>query len=219
MLGATGAVGTEALKGLLVLPSVKRITTLGRRPVREMPEEVVQQHKIDVFKPATYASLLANHQVAICTLGVGEPSKVSREDFLKIDKVAVLDFAKACKKAGIPHFQLLSSVGISATSRSFFLRTKGELVDELNALNFDRLSIFQPSMILTPTNRYGFAQGLTLKIWPKLNLFLSGRLKKYRGIKVSQLGKAFAGNLLVAKAGMEFLTWENFQTLSENIDN
>jgi len=63
---------------------------------------------------------------------------------------------------------LLSSVGISPKSKSFFLRTKGELVEALKALNFERLSIFMPSMILTPTNRYGFSQALTLAVWPKL---------------------------------------------------
>ena len=35
-------------------------------------------------------SYLGGHNVAICTLGVGEPSKVSKkEEFVKIDKTAV----------------------------------------------------------------------------------------------------------------------------------
>jgi len=101
-----------------------------------------------------------------------------------VDKLAVIDFAKACKAGGVKHFELLSSVGISADSSSFFLRSKGELVEELKALNFERLSIFQPSMILTPTNRYGFMQGLTLAVWPVIDKLLIGGLRKYRGIKV-----------------------------------
>lgn len=218
MLGATGAVGTQALKALLLMPSIHQVTTLGRRPVSKISSELVQQFNIDIFKPDSYLKHLPNHQVAICTLGVGEPSKVSREAFVKIDKLAVLDFAKACKEAGVQHFELLSSVGISAQSSTFFLRIKGELVEELKALHFDRLSIFQPSMILTPTNRYGFVQALTLAIWPKLNPILFGRLKKYRGIKVAQLGQAFAANLLNKKSGLEMLTWEDFQSLFSKVD-
>ena len=175
MLGATGAVGGEALKTLLKMPEVNRISLLGRRPVPDIAATHVHQHKIDIFKPASYADHITGHQVAICTLGVGEPSKVNREDFSKIDKQAVIDFAKACKNAGVTHFELLSSVGISVDSRSFYLRTKAELVEELKVLNFDRLSIFQPSMILTPKNRYGFLQGLTLVLWPIISsLFLGG---------------------------------------------
>jgi len=214
MLGASGAVGTQALSALLQMSSVKRISLLGRRPVPNISKDYVKQHKIDIFNPASYTALLPGHDTAICTLGVGQPSKMSREEFLKIDKLAVIDFAKACKAAGVKHFELLSSVGINSKSASFFLRAKGELVDELKALNFDRLSIFQPSMILTPTNRYGIAQGLTLFFWPLLTPLLQGGLKKYRGIKVEKLGKAFAKNLLRKGEKLEMLTWVDFEHLA-----
>ena len=52
-------------------------------------------------------------------------------------------------------------------------------------------------MILTPTNRYGFTQYLTLKIWPKLNFILRKKLRKYRGIKVEILGKAITNNVFL----------------------
>jgi len=213
MMGATGAVGSEAVKTLLQMPEMKRLTLLGRRPVENLNSDLVEQHKIDVTKPETYANLIAGHEAAICTLGVGQPSKISREAFLKIDKIAVVDFAKACKNAGVRHFELLSSVGIDANSSNFFLRTKGELVEELKALNFERLSIFQPSMILTPTNRYGVGQAITLAVWPLLKPLLFGSLKKYRGVKVETLGAAFARNLLVDSRGLEYLDWGCFEEI------
>ncbi len=216
MMGATGAVGSEAVKTLVNIPQLKRLTLLGRRPVENLNSDVVIQHKIDVTKPETYTNLIAGHESAICTLGVGQPSKISQEAFLKIDKIAVIDFAKACKNAGVRHFELLSSVGIDASSSNFFLRTKGELVEELKALNFERLSIFQPSMILTPTNRYGIGQAITLAIWPLLKPLLFGSMKKYRGVKVETLGAAFAGNLLRENAGLEYLNWENFEEIVQS---
>lgn len=210
MMGATGAVGTQALIGLLAISEINKITLLGRRPVTEVKGEKIVQHEIDVFSPETYRGLLSGHTVAICTLGVGEPSKTSKEDFIKIDKIAVLDFAKECKAEGVKHFELLASVGISASSSSYYLRAKGELVEELKALDFERLSIFEPSMILTPTNRYGFIQGVMLTIWPWLHPLLVGSLKKYRGVKVEQLGQAMARNILEEKEGYEVLRWDDF---------
>ncbi len=211
MMGATGAVGTQALSHLLTMPEVNKITLLGRSPVVGIDEDQVVQHKIDIFSPSTYRDLVSGHTTAICTLGVGEPSKTSKEDFIKIDKIAVLDFAKACKAEGVRHFELLASVGISADSSSYYLRTKGELVEELKALNFERLSIFEPSMILTPTNRYGMLQGILLVVWPWLHLLLMGGLKKYRGVKVEQLGQAMARNIMEETTGYEVLRWEDFQ--------
>ncbi|QCX40021.1 hypothetical protein FF125_16810 [Aureibaculum algae] len=214
LLGATGAVGNQVLNNLIKRPEVSRISTLGRRSLPDIPETLVAQHNVNVFDPNTYRDKITNHQVAICTFGVGEPSKVSKEEFIKIDKKAVIAFAKACKEAGVTHFQLLSSVGINAKSASFYLRIKGELVNELEAMNFDRLSIFQPSMIITKTNRYGLAQGITLKVWPVLSRVLFGPLKKYRGINVEHLGKAFVTNMFENKMGVEMITWENIKRLS-----
>jgi uncharacterized protein YbjT (DUF2867 family) len=215
LLGASGAVGTQTMQTLLEESNISRLTLLGRTPIEDVSENFVKQHRINALDANSYADLLAGHDVAICTFGVGEPSKISKEEFVKIDKMAVLDFAKACKKAGITHFQLLASVGVDAKSSSYYLKTKGELVDELIALNFERLSIFQPSVILTPTNRYGFSQAVLLAIFPLLKPMLFGSLKKYRGIPVEILGKAIAKNTFTNKSGLERLEWEDFYALAK----
>jgi uncharacterized protein YbjT (DUF2867 family) len=215
MLGATGAVGGEALKALLKGPHAEKVTLLGRRDIPGMPADRVAQHKVDIFAPASYAGLVDGHQAAICTLGVGQPSKISKEEFEKIDKKAVIDFAKACKAAGVQHFELLASVGIDPTSSTYYLRIKGELVDALKELDFERLSIFKPSMILTPTNRYGIAQGITLAVWPVLDKLFFGSARKYKGVKVEDLGGAMARNLFSKGSGYEDLTWDDFQDLKQ----
>ena len=213
MLGASGAVGTEALNTLLKLKNIKQLTLLGRNPISNINVDFVKQHKINISDTNSYSEYLEGHTTAICTLGVGEPSKASKEDFIKIDKTAVIDFATACKKAGIKHFELLASVGISPNSKSFYLRTKGELVEALKELNFERLSIFQPSMILTPTNRYGISQAITLKVWPLLKPLLIGGLKKYRGIPVNILGQAMAKNIFNKGEAYEILQWNEFYSI------
>ena len=213
MLGASGAVGTATLNALRQHQNIQHLTLLGRNPIPNLAFDYIQQHKISISDTKTYQEYLAGHTTAICTLGVGEPSKISKEDFVKIDKTAVLDFAIACKNAGIKHFELLASVGIDPKSRSFYLRTKGELVEALKALNFERLSIFQPSMILTPTNRYGIAQAITLKLWPLLQPVLLGGLRKYRGISVQALGQAMAKNIFVKGNAYEILQWDEFHCL------
>ncbi len=214
MLGATGAVGTEVVSTFITMPELASLTLLGRREVEGISHDGLHQYKADIFDSASYIMHLQGHDTAICTLGVGEPSKVSREDFVRIDKLAVLDFATACRTAGVRHFQLLGSIGSDANSRSFFLRTKGELEEGLKALAFERLSIFQPSMILTPENRYGLTQALTLWGWPKLNFLLTGSRTKYRGIKIATLGRAIALNTRAGKSGVETLRWDDFQALA-----
>ena len=218
MLGASGAVGGETLKTLIQQENIERLTLLGRNKVRlnEETNTPVEQHTIDIFNSDSYKTFLADHNVAICTLGVGEPSKISREEFIKIDKDVVVDFAKACKRAGIEHFELLASVGTNAKSSNYYLRAKGELIEELEKLEFERLSIFQPSMILTPKNRYGWSQAIILKVWPVLSPLFFGAAKKYRGIKVDELGAAIALNVFTKGSGKEELQWSEFKSILSN---
>lgn len=210
MLGATGAVGNHTAQTLSRLSTVECLTLLGRRPSTNVEGNNVSQHQVDVFSTESYKALLQNHTTAICTLGVGQPSKMSKEEFVKIDKDVVIDFATECKKAGIRHFQLLSSVGVSPSSSSFFLRTKGELEDCLKALNFEQLSLFHPSMIITPTNRYGLSQAITLAVMPYIDPLLIGSMRKFRSIPVETLGVAIALNSVAAhhSSNIEIFTWK-----------
>ena len=215
MLGASGATGGETLKALLAMPEVTRITLLGRREVA-LPDGAaarVTQRVVDVGSPDTYADFIDGHDVAICTLGVSQPSKMTKEEFLRIDRDWVIAFANLCRQRGVRHFELLGAVGADSRSPSFYLRTKGQLRDALIALNFERLSLFQPSMILTPSNRFGLSQALTLAFWPSLSHLMLGPARKFRGIRVEALGAAIAHNLVVDGKGVETLQWGDFQRL------
>ena len=215
VLGATGAVGSHVARTCAAMSDVSKLTLLGRRMLEGVSGDKIRQSKIDIFDPASYEAVLPGHRSAICTLGVGQPSRMSREEFVRIDKSAVLTFAASCRRAGIEHFQILGSVGADSRSRSFYLRTKGELEDGLRNLAFERLSLFRPSMILTPTNRYGMTQALTLLIWPRLKPVLRGRLRKYRGIEVERLGKAIALNLRGGARGEEVMHWDAIEALAQ----
>lgn len=214
MLGATGAVGGEVVRALLQGDRLERLLLLGRRQYVGASSAVMSQAGADIFDVDSYRHLLPGHDVAICTLGVGQPTATPRETFLAVDRDAVLEFAKACKAAGVRHFLLLGSVGASARSPSYYLRSKGELEDGLRGLGFERLSLFRPSMILTPTNRYGVLQGITLMVWPWLSPLLVGPLRKYRGIPVARLGRAIAATVFTSGAGIEVLEWDEIRAAS-----
>ncbi len=221
-LGATGAVGRNALGAAISSSHFAGVTMLGRRPLPpEDPLAVapkLTQHVVDVFDAATYESLLAGHDVAICTLGVGQPTKVPRDEVLRTDVDAVVLFAAACKRQGIRHFSLLTAVGANAKSGMWYLRMKGELEDKIKDLRFARCSFFRPSMLLTPHNRYGLSQGLLLYIWPAIDWMFAGPLRKYRGIRVSDLGRAMVKNaenppVTPAVDGVEYIDWDGFAAI------
>jgi len=218
MLGATGAVGRHVLAEALRSPAFASVTTLGRRPADiadgEAPAGKLAQHVVDLGAPASYRPLVAGHMAAICTLGVGQPSTSTREEVWKVEIEYVTAFAAACNEAGVRHFSLMTSVGSDARSKSYYLRLKGTQEDRVKALGFERTSLFRPSLLITPQNRYGASQAAFLAIWPKLDRLLAGPLRRYRAIRVEDLGRAIAMNAARdAPGGVEIHEWDGFQRI------
>lgn len=75
------------------------------------------------------------------------------------------------------------------------------------------IDIFQPSMIITPSNRYGLSQAITLAVWPLVSKFMFGGLSKYRGVNVDVLGQAIANNSFDTEQGINRYQWSDFQQL------
>lgn len=218
LLGATGAVGRNVLAEALRSPAFSTVTTLGRRKADvaegEAPPGKLTEHVVDLERPASYRALVEEQTAAICTLGVGQPTKSTREEVWKVEIDYVMGFAAVCKDAGVRHFSLMTSVGSDARSRSYYLRLKGTQEDRVKALGFERTSLFRPSLLITPQNRYGASQAMFLAIWPKLHWMLAGPLRRYRGIRVEDLGRAIAIDAAVdAPDGIAIYEWDGFQRM------
>jgi hypothetical protein len=91
---------------------------------------------------------------------------------------------------------------------------KGTQEERAKALGFQRTSLFRPSMLLTPQNRYGASQAVLLAVWPRIDGLLAGPLRRYRGIRVEDLGRAIARNAArEAPDGAEILEWDDFKRI------
>lgn len=220
VLGGTGAVGTALTRELIRQPAVAAITLLVRR--KHADREIaaspkVTQEVVDVFDPGSYRHLLSGHELAFSTLGMGQASKATQEEFERVDVECVRVFAEACKESGVSHFSSLGSAGANRNSRVFYLKVKGELEQALIDLEFSRTSLFRPSMIITPQNRYGWTQWLMLRFYPLFDPLMVGGWAQFRSIRVEELGLAMARNALRRPAaerpgapGVEILTWRDF---------
>jgi hypothetical protein len=74
-------------------------------------------------------------------------------------------------------------------------------------------------MLLTPENRYGAVQAVFLAVWPKLHGVLAGPLRRFRGIRVEDLGRAMALNASRdGPSGVEIYEWDGFQRILQTRD-
>jgi uncharacterized protein YbjT (DUF2867 family) len=216
VIGGTGAVGSSLLRELIASPYCEQVTALVRQEPPEGlfddPKSKLRIQLVDMEQLGTEAVAPARGcAVAFCTMGIGQPRKVSRAQFFKVDVEYAVAFARACKIAGASHFSLLSSVGANANSRSHYLHVKGIVEERVSELGFDRVSLFRPSLLVTKQIRYGLQDRLTQALFPIAARFLADR---YHQIRVEELGRAMQLNAERAgRTGVETLTYRDFRGL------
>jgi len=212
LAGASGLVGTCALDALLGAPDFGRVFAVTRRPLgREhsrLANRIVQFERLEAqLKGITC-------HVALCALGTTIRQAGSQTDFRQVDLDYVLAFARAAKAAQAQRFVVISSVGADADSKTFYLRTKGEVEEGLAALDFVSLDILQPSLLLGWRNQMRPLELVLRVVMPLVNPFLVGTREVYRAVAAQTVGAAMLGATRSGRRGVQRYTYSGIQALS-----
>ena len=150
IIGATGATGKSLLPLLTEHSEIERIDCFGRRnPDFSHPK--LYAHQIDFARIDTWRNEVQGDVLFAC-LGTTLKAAGSKEAQWAVDYEANLEFAKAARENGVHTLVLVSASGANAASRLFYQRMKGELEQALIALNFPRLIIFRPPLLIRPNS-------------------------------------------------------------------
>ncbi|MBX3018791.1 MAG: NAD(P)H-binding protein [Bdellovibrionaceae bacterium] len=148
LIGATGLVGRQLLQALLADPRLGELATIARRPIENQEHPAWTQMMIEDFGQISSLKLPPDLDFAISCLGSTLKQAGSRENFRRIDFDYNLAFAKLARASGVKHYILLSAAGVSADSRIFYNKVKGELEDAVAALDFPALTIVRPGLLM-----------------------------------------------------------------------
>jgi uncharacterized protein YbjT (DUF2867 family) len=153
-------------------------------------------------------------EAALCCLGTTIRQAGSQQAFRAVDLDAVLIFARAARAANARRFVVISSVGANPESKNFYLRTKGEMEQQLEALGFESLDILQPSMLLGWRREMRPLELLGCALMPLVNPLLGGRYAVYRGISATTVAKAMLGAVRSGRRGVQRYTYAGIDALS-----
>jgi uncharacterized protein YbjT (DUF2867 family) len=188
LLGASGLVGGHCLQALVAAPGYSRIVVINRRelPVATLPR-VVQ--RIADFDKLDENNFLGGGDI-FCALGTTIRKAGSQPAFRRVDFDYPLAAARLAREADAKQFLLVSSVGADADSGNFYLRTKGELEQEMGKLGFPAVHILRPSLLLGRREEFRLGERVVQAIAPALNAVMLGGLRRYRAIAGATVGKA-----------------------------
>lgn len=178
--GATGLVGNELVIQNLNNPSVTNVWVLSRRPLS------FQHPKCRViiceFDELNMLKLPEPIDFAYCALGTTLRKAGSKTAQQKIDRDYVVRFAQLMHANGCKSLGIVSSIGANSSSSNFYLRTKGEMEDEVQAIDIQSINFIQPSLLLGPRIEKRPSEKLFMYIMLLINPILIGSWRKYRGI-------------------------------------
>jgi uncharacterized protein YbjT (DUF2867 family) len=198
LIGATGATGKDLLELLVNDESIKRIDIFVRRGLN-IQHDKLHIHIIDFDKPEQWKYLVKGDVLFSC-LGTTLKAAGSKEGQKKVDYYYQYQFAKAAKENNVNSYVLVSSEYASTKSAFFYSRLKGHLEEDVKALNFHRLIIFNPLILLRKgSNRK--AEVITTKILKCLNSF--GILKSSKPLATDLLAKAMLNSVKTLGDGIQ----------------
>jgi uncharacterized protein YbjT (DUF2867 family) len=142
LAGATGLVGRELARTLLATKPAPKLTLVVRRPPAK-PDRRAQVLTVDF----AHLPALPRADEAYCCLGTTIAVAGSQAAFRAVDFDAVLAFARAAHAAGVRRFGVVSALGASPRSATFYNRVKGEMEAALAEVGFDSLVIARPSLL------------------------------------------------------------------------
>lgn len=177
VLGATGLVGRHVVEHLSELEDIERIVAVTRRPVDYRSEKVVNEviqferleAHLDIFRDALFSCL-----------GTTKKQAGSVAAQRRVDYDYQYETARLAAANGVGHYLLVSSAGANAKAVNAYSKMKGELESAVTTLAFERISIFQPSLIVGEREQFRLGEAVAEKLLPLLT-FLPP-LRKYRAI-------------------------------------
>ncbi|MGO4704030.1 oxidoreductase [Dyella sp. 2RAB6] len=179
LAGATGLTGGCVLRELLADPTVARVMAPTRHALPRAPRLENPVGMLHRVLPTLQPPL----DVAICCLGTTIAQAGSREAFRMADYDLPLAVARRARKLGARHFLVMSSIGASAASRTFYTRVKGELEQALIEQGWPQLTFVRPSLLLGARQEFRLGEAFAAP----LSRLLPGR---WRGIHVETVARA-----------------------------
>jgi uncharacterized protein YbjT (DUF2867 family) len=191
--GASGLVGSAALRLLEAREDVSNIVSLARRAASQTSTKVTTR----IVDFAALGTLPA-HDACIIALGTTMKTAGSKEAFRAVDYDAVVSVAEASRNAGATRIGLVSALGASATSSVFYNQVKGEAEARLVALGFTTYVIVRPSLLAGDRSESRPGERIALAFANVLKPLIP---KKYQAIDAALVARALVDATLTAGPG------------------
>ena len=188
IFGSSGLIGSHLLNIILQNNKYNKVKLF----VRSMPEN--NDSKIEIIQ--TDFTNLEKHKNSIvgddCFFCIGTTRKDApdKNEYRRIEYEIPVNVAKIAKSNSVNSFVYVSSLGANPKSSGSYLKNKGQVEEELKNLNFSKLAVIRPSILLGNRKTFRLGERIGIFVMRSLSIFFLGNLKKYKPIRAEYVAKA-----------------------------
>jgi len=213
IFGATGLIGKNLLNSLILAPGYDKIKIFVRKkPDLNHPKVEIQvSDMVDIIK---LKDMIKGNDL-FCCLGTTISKAGSQDAFRKIDYELPTEIAMMAAENKVEGFFVVSSLGADYNSSNFYLRTKGEMEEGIKKSGIKSIGIFRPSFLLGEREEFRLGENIAKAAMKLINPLLLGNLKKYRGIKASDVARAMITTARENKPGASIYHSDEIQKIAD----
>lgn len=209
ILGATGLTGGLLTELLLKDSAFAKVKILTRRPT-QFKHEKVEEIICDLLDVSTFEKHFTG-DVVFCCIGTTKAKTPKKEKYHAIDYGIPVNTAQLAKANGIPTYMVVSSMGTSAKSPFFYVRTKGEMERDLLDLGISNTFIIKPAFINGRPDDDRKGEKWLKRMMAVMDFFMIGPLKKWKSTQAQDIAKAM---VQLAKEPVDHPNVENLEIKS-----
>ena len=204
IFGSSGLIGNELFKTILLNNSYDKIKVFVRS-IPEVNNPKVEIIKTDFFNLEQYKDKIIGDDCFFC-IGTTKKDTPDKEEYRRVEYNIPVNVAKIAKANSVKSFYYVSSIGANPNASSNYLKNKGQVEEELKNLNFSKLAIIRPSLLIGNRKSFRLGEVIFTPVMNTLTLFAFGSLKKYKPIKIQNVVKAI---LYISKNVSEKIVFES----------
>ena len=185
VIGATGLIGSRLVKLLQEDQWFGKVRLVVRRStVSDHPGTEIRE--IDFDDETAFRASVEGSDAIFCAVGTTTRKvKGDRTAYRKVDVDIPVNAARFAFESGCPQFLLVSSIGASSRSRTFYLQLKGEVEDTLKEMAIPSISVFRPSLLLGKRREKRFGERMAGLVMRPLSFAVPSRYKPIRAVDVA----------------------------------
>ena len=190
IFGSSGLVGTQ-LFNIIVQNNYYHQIKLFVRSESKKNNAKVKIFQTDFTNLEKHKDSIVGDDCFFC-IGTTKKDTPNKKEYRRIEFNIPVNVAQIAKLNSVGSFVYVSSIGANSRSTNSYLQNKGQVEEELNKLNFSKLAVIRPSLLLGKRKTHRLGESIAQYSMTRLSPFFLGKIKKYKPIQAQYVAKAMA---------------------------